>query len=156
VLALLDREVMRLGLAHDLRGAWTAARGLVEVLGAGWPPAAAPAVARLDALAALLGAVPSAPLSREVFEVAWRGLPCASASVDDTPDARVWTAHGVAPEGLVTGWSLAGAEAWHATSHLGLAGARVRVAARLVGATCVYDGGRLTVRQALTAGLPPG
>jgi hypothetical protein len=159
VIALLDREVLRLGLAHDLRGAWTAARGLVEVMGSGWPAAAAPAVSRLDALATLLGGSPAAPLPSEVLEVAWAALPADERHLsDDDPDARVWTAHGVAPDGLATGWSLATAEGWLAAAHPGAAGARLRAAARLVGATCVYDAGRVTVRcpRGLTARLPPG
>ncbi len=154
VLALLDREVLLAGAAHDLRGALTAARGGLELGEDGMPYELEPSFARLDDVAREMGAVVIGHVPDGVLDVALAALVAARRLRRDEDGRRVDVLEGVVGAGIVRPWGLTLGRAWLAEGGDALAGARVRVAARLVGATCGFtpdaDGvhGTLTVRRA--------
>lgn len=154
VLALLDREVLHAGAAHDLRSALTAARGRLELREEGMPVALEPSFARMDGVARELGAVVQGHVPVCVLDEALDALGAVGRSRRDEEGRRLDILEGIDGTGIVRPWGLALAQAWLVEDGTALAGARVRVAAWLVGATCRYvpdvDGvhGTLTVRRA--------
>jgi hypothetical protein len=149
---LLDRELCWTGLVHDLRGPVTALGGLLEL-----EPVASPllqaACERLSAmvaedlpsrgdhvedLAVLLGVPGSAPAVMaapgEVLAQALLAVRHDGVAVSAGEHGVIVEITGVATIDGESGWSLGQVRAWLADGAPGLAGARMRVAARLCGA----------------------
>ncbi len=164
VCVLLDREVLATGAAHDLRSALTAARGGLELRDGDLVPDVEAAFSRMEDLARELGAVVLGHAPESVLDIALEALRAEERSRREEGGRRVEVLTGVFGAGIVRPWGFARAQAWVRAAGLArcendddaeaLAGARVRVAARLVGATCAFapdaDGvrGTLTVRRA--------
>ncbi len=153
VVALLDREVLATGAAHDLRSALTVLRGGLELSAAGTLDDFEPTIVRLEETARALGSVTAGRVPPQVLDAALDMLAARGRSVREENGRRVEVLEGVVAIGIVKPWGLRLAHAWMDDDGEALAGARVRVAARLVGATCSFasddDGvhGTLTVRR---------
>ncbi|MDP2311437.1 MAG: hypothetical protein Q8P41_00915 [Pseudomonadota bacterium] len=145
---LLDRELLLSSIVHELRGPITAVHGFVELDDQHHRPGLLSAVERLTSLVATLSqtAVSAAEVARfqgvpvvvkgpiETLDVALAGLPHREMTVELAPEHVSITLFGVPAAELAAGWSLAQVRRWLAEGGPGLAGARLRIAARIVGA----------------------
>jgi hypothetical protein len=145
---LLDRELLLSGIVHELRGPITAVQGFVELEEDRARPSLVLAVDRLTTLVHTLAdpAVASpevvpfrgtpvrvkGPL--QVLELALAGLPHREVAVEVLPDRVALTVTGVPAGEVAAGWSLTQVQRWLAEGGPGFAGARMRIAARIVGA----------------------
>lgn len=152
--ALLDRELLLSGIVHDLRGPLTAVQGWAELEEEQGSVGPAGAISRV---AGLLDAVAdAAPRAAEVATFADRAvrvkgpidvlriaiddLPHASLALEDTDDATILRIDGVPAGEMPQGWSLTQVRRWLSEGGPGLAGARVRIASRIVGAVKLQAG----------------
>jgi signal transduction histidine kinase len=145
---LLDRELLLAAIVHELRGPITAVCGFIELEEDHPRPSLAAAADRLTSLANALSdssvSTPERDVLRgvpvtvkgplEVLEVAIAGLTHRAVEVADAADHVAVTITGVPVEELAAGWSIAQVRRWLAEDGPGLAGARLRIAARIVGA----------------------
>lgn len=149
----LDRELAFSALLHDFRGPLTVLSGVEEqapALARSWqrltdlsrnPPRPTFPPRAVD-IAALLG-LPGTALAQfqapsDVLVVAIEGLPRAGLELRVAKEVTL-SAHGVSVSEGAPSWTLATVEEWFARGGDGLAGARVRVAARLVGARVTFQ-----------------
>lgn len=148
VSTLLDRELLLSGLVHELRGAITAVHGYAELDAS--PPRAAleAAIDRMSGLVSTMAEPVAAPSARvqllgewvrvsgppEALERAIALLPHASLTVEARGDIVCVEIEGVPATEQAPGWSAAQVSRWLAQGGPGLAGARLRIAARIVGA----------------------
>lgn len=147
VRTLLDRELLLSGLVHELRGPITAVQGFVELEESPRPGLEA-AVERLTGLVDILAETQIAePVVAmfcgttirckgppEVLERALSLLPHRSITVEVHADYVALAVGGVPAAEQAAGWSLAQVRGWLEQGGPGFAGARLRVAARIVGA----------------------
>jgi hypothetical protein len=151
-LDLLDRELLLSAIAHDMRGALTAVQGWVELSEDPGAAAVEPAVERLQMLARAIGEpmgkervepmpttegadVPvlvRAPLA--LLRAALTGLPHDGSEVVVSEGTLCVILRGVPEVEACGGWTLEQARAWRAAPTPGHAGARLRMALRLIGA----------------------
>ncbi|MFZ5481902.1 MAG: hypothetical protein ACOZNI_34395 [Myxococcota bacterium] len=144
--AALDRELMVSAVAHDLRGSLTAAQGWVELEDPDGPlagvldrmallvealgdPVGEPEVARIEGEPVRV----VAPI--DILKLAIDGLQHAARHTRVEGEEVVIELHGVPAAEIVGGWTLAQVRAWLRSGGPGLAGARLQVAARRVGAS---------------------
>ncbi len=149
VRTLIDRELLLSGIVHELRSPITAVQGFVELAEETNPrPGLEAAVDRLATLVNTLsetGVVP--PYTAmfcgteirtkgppEVLERALSLLPHRSLTIEARADHVALAIGGVPATEQSAGWSLAQVQRWLAEGGPGLAGARLRIAARIVGA----------------------
>lgn len=146
--ALLDRELLLSGIVHDLRGPLTAVQGWAELEEEQGNLGPAGAIARVSGL--LDAVADAAPRAAEVATFADRAvrvkgpidvlriavddLPHAATTVEDTEDAAIVRIEGVPAAEMPQGWSLTQVRRWLSEGGPGLAGARLRIASRIVGA----------------------
>jgi hypothetical protein len=144
----LDRELLLAGIVHELRGPITAVCGFIELEEDHPRPSLEAAVDRLTSLVNALSDSSVAPPARdtfrgvpvtvkgplEVLEVAIAGLPHRSVDVTEGAEHVALAIAGVPIEELAAGWSIAQVRRWLAEGGPGLAGGRLRIAARIVGA----------------------
>lgn len=145
---LLDRELAISAALHDLGGPLTAMQGWAELSTDLGGRGLDDVMERITAYLALIGDPrPGPPVVAEIAgcRVSVHGpIDILRIAIDDLPhrEVRAWTEpdgvrveiHGVPLEENASGWTLAEVRAWRATGGPGLAGARLRIAARVVGA----------------------
>lgn len=146
--ALLDRELLISGILHDLRGPLTAVQGWAELEEERGSPAVTGALTRvrtlLDGIADPTWAAPADAVFAGA-RVRVRGpIDVLKIAVDDLPHERIEVVSdgervdvridGVPAAEIPQGWSMAQVRRWLEEGGPGLAGARVRIAARVVGA----------------------
>jgi hypothetical protein len=145
---LLDRELLLSGIVHELRGPITAVHGFMELDDKTPRPGLASAVGRMTSLVATLSDTSISPpevvsyrgLSVlvkgpiQVLELAIASLPHSAVTVELTTEHVVIQITGVPVAEVAAGWSLAQVRRWLVEGGPGLAGARLRIAARIVGA----------------------
>lgn len=145
---LLDRELLLSSIVHELRGPITAVHGFMELDDREPRPGLESAVDRLTSLVATLSDTSVAPPESvsfhgidvrvkgpvEVLDAAIAAMPHRSLSVELEREHAVVILTGVPVGELAAGWSLAQVRRWLAEGGPGLAGARLRIAARIVGA----------------------
>ena len=145
--ALLDREVLLAGLLHDLRGALTAVHGLLELGLPDAEPLTTASLGRLEALGQGLSNLPLGSVStRTVAGHRVRSsapIELLEGAIERLPHGRLrWEVGDAEVECFLdevpssersAGWSADQARAWIASGGPGFAGARLRVAARMVG-----------------------
>lgn len=172
-LDVLDRELVVSAVAHDLRGAMTAIQGWAELADDDTSAAVEPAFERARELVAALAdpcggerleclaRAPDAPVraraSLALLEAALAGVPHSGVDVE-VADAEVRVVvHGVPAHEGGGGWTLAQVRGWLARAPAGgappgpgHAGARLRMAVRLLGGGWTYaadaSGGTFIVR----------
>ena len=156
--ALLDRELVISGIVHDMNGRLMALHWFADATD-GWRErspnapgtvgAPGPAIEQLTRLGAALSDTAVGPIREgkfrgvtvrvcgpiEVLEVALEGLPSATVQIEVVPDHVAIRVTGVPAAEATIGWSFPDVERWRAEGGPGLAGARLQIAARLVGAT---------------------
>ncbi len=156
--ALLDREIMISGILHDMNGRLMVLQWFAHAIDE-WreriPDAfrpigdPVPAIEQLTRLGGALSDTAVGPPGEAVFrgvpvrvrgpievlEVALSGLPSVAVQVEVMPDHVVLSVTGVPAAEATMGWSFSDVERWRAQGGPGLAGARLQIAARLVGAT---------------------
>jgi hypothetical protein len=150
--ALLDRELFVSGVRHDLATSLTVVQGYVELDYPDARPELANAIADACSLLSLLSD-PRAPRSEsawfrgarvrvegpvEVLEWAVRELPHRSVRVEEGGRDVLVTIEGVPVGEQDPRWRLADVTRWLSEGGPGLAGARLKIAARIVGAPCNF------------------
>ncbi|MES2641239.1 MAG: hypothetical protein V4850_17245 [Myxococcota bacterium] len=145
---LLDRELLLSGIVHELRGPITAVHGFMELDDKTPRPGLASAVERMTSLVSTLSDTSISPPEVvsyrgssvlvkgpiQVLELAIASLPHSAVTVELTPEHVVIQITGVPATEVAAGWSMAQVRRWLADGGPGLAGARLRIAARIVGA----------------------
>ncbi|MDP2306175.1 MAG: histidine kinase dimerization/phospho-acceptor domain-containing protein [Pseudomonadota bacterium] len=145
---LLDRELLVSGIVHDLRGPLTAIQGFTELYDRNPRPVLAPAIDRMTSLVSTLAETSVSPPDFVQFggvrvrvrgpigvlELAIASLPHRALRLELAPEHLAVEISGVPIAEIAAGWSLAQVRLWLAEGGPGLAGARLRIAARIVGA----------------------
>jgi hypothetical protein len=146
--ALLDRELLVTAVVHDWRNALNAITTAADYDDVAPYGPLGHATERMITLANRLSDAPLGTMELATFrgvsvrvrgpvtllELALSQLPSTGMTVELHPEHLSITASGVPREELEVGWTSSRVEAWREHGGPGLAGARVRVAARLVGA----------------------
>lgn len=146
--ALIDRELLVTAVVHDWRNALNAVTTAPDYDDVAPYGPLGQATERMITLANRLADAPIAPTQLATFrgvsvkvrgpiaalDMALSDLPSAGMTIELHPEHLSITATGVPRSELEAGWTSARVEAWREHGGPGLAGARVRVAARLVGA----------------------
>lgn len=145
---LIDRELIHSAALHDVRGPLTAVQGWAEIDEDRIGPGPLGALTRITAILDSVGEAATPPAATQTFE----GIPVRlrapidvlQTAIHDLPHARVEVERvgervairisGLSGEELPSGWSLAQVRRWLEEPGPPLAGARLRMAARLVGA----------------------
>ncbi len=145
---LLDRELLLSSIVHELRGPITAVHGFMELDDHNPRPGLESAVERLTSLVATLSDTAVSPPEVvqlrgvavrvkgpiEALEAAIAGMPHRSLTMELEREHAVLTLEGVPVGELAAGWSMTQVRRWLSEGGPGLAGARLRIAARIVGA----------------------
>lgn len=145
---LIDRELLLSAALHDVRGPLTAVYGWAEMEEARVGSGPLSAIARVTAILDEAGDLGTRPFATEVYDgvpVRARGpIDVLQTAIHDLPHARVLVERvdelvairisGLTSEEFQSGWSLAQVRRWLNEPGPALAGARLRMAARLVGA----------------------
>lgn len=146
--ALIDRELLVTAVVHDWRNALNAVTTAPDYDDVAPYGPLGQATERMISLANRLADSPIGPVQLATFrgvtvrvrgpiaalELTLSELPSSSMTVELHPEHLSITAAGVPRAELDAGWTASRVEAWREHGGPGLAGARVRVAARLVGA----------------------
>jgi hypothetical protein len=152
---LLDRELLVSGAIHDLRGPLTALQGWAEIEPGEAAEAAGEACQRMREVLEELGRTAPGELDDidlgealgtsscraavrgppALLVAALEGLPGHLLTFEHTPTAVILWVGGLSLDAIVSGWSLRQVQTWIQEGGPGLGGARLRIAARLVGAT---------------------
>jgi hypothetical protein len=166
---LLDRELLISAIVHDLRGALTAAQGWAELEEGDDGP-----LTRVLVRVATLvedfaeGVAPPATVELygqtvrvtspiDILHLAIDGLQHTAVAPRVEGDVAAFDIAGVPADEAVAGWSLAQVRTWLAEGGPGLAGARLQIAARRVGAArCQFAPSADGAHVVVTVRLPRG